>query len=328
MAIPWGRYFRSDATLPRWWIEHCRWHRIAVAWVLTLLAAACGRPLFQRLRLEHPIRWARLLVALLLSAIVVAAALVGTVAWAAVSSILRQPAISTPTVHARELTQFPGGSRFVWAAVRAEPVSFLERLRAVGHVLCNPTQQQSTPIYSHALILDPAGVAKAEQAWAEERAAESVPRVRVRLRVVAFSPSPAALWARGVPELRAPVCFSIVACLATLSAFVVLPIARRRAKVRAAQLLRCGAYLAIAGCPSLVALTLFTRRLAVPPWWPRDTLLSGTARDLMVVLPAAVLLGIWWHAASGRYLRMARPAAVAASVATLGTLLAWVVDLA
>ncbi len=89
--ITWSEYFRRDFTLPTRWIEHAPRRWLPLALLLTPWIACLGLPLFARLRMEHPIRWKRLIVgsfALVLLAAVILSALVTVTAFRAVTSAL------------------------------------------------------------------------------------------------------------------------------------------------------------------------------------------------------------------------------------------------
>jgi len=135
---------------------------------------------------------------------------------------------------------------------------------------------------------------------------------------------PSELWAAtwgGVPTLCE---FTLVACAGSAATFVVLPIVRRRAKVRWEHVRRatvCG----------LVIVVI----MVVTKWVWDGTAIAGEFQEpypwayrypsaptpwILLMLP--VLLFIWWWNASRFYLRLERPAAVAASVTVVGTLAA------
>lgn len=127
-------------------------------------------------------------------------------------------------------------------------------------------------------------------------------------------------------------------------AFIVLPIARRRAKVRIAHLLRLVGLgvIATAGFVSLATVLGFAFGLDIVVIAERLHAFVGTVlgfvglspeRDDMLgslvtlIVAAGVPVGlsaVWWTWAAGRYLRMEKPVLVGASVGTLGVMCGWI----
>jgi hypothetical protein len=110
--------------------------------------------------------------------------------------------------------------------------------------------------------------------------------------------------------------------VSSAAAFLALPIARRRAKVRWRHILRCAAI----GSLSLLAL------VPAACWGLSGPQTSGRSwrqilewicfvepRFALTAAAIGVWLGLLWWPLCGRYLRMEKPLAVAASVAALGT---------
>ncbi|MFK7959930.1 MAG: hypothetical protein AB8G96_05330 [Phycisphaerales bacterium] len=127
------------------------------------------------------------------------------------------------------------------------------------------------------------------------------------------------------PILVLPMYVSLVGAAGV---FVVLPIARRRAKVSWRQVARLSLLAAIGGCGlSLASLALWSSRFDsfadVGAWFnqtPRhhNALVGAIAT---FVLGPAVINSVWWWAVARWYLRMMRPLAVGTSVGVLAAVL-------
>lgn len=326
LAIGWGAYFRSDATLPRQWIEHCRLRAYPLAWIRTVLVACIGRPLFSRLRLEHRIRWLRLalaLVTLVVVAIVGLAISIGIDAWretgTAIATRGRQVVYASP----------PRSPSDGWtqASATLEPIRPMERLQATLRLAFLPFDRSRPRMEGYATVPTEASAQAAFLAWERGESPPAFVMARQRIVAVILPGSPFDRWRGVLLPWRPILSFAAIACAASTATFLVLPIARRRAKVRWAQIARCTAYLALGCLPLAMVLlrTLFGGRRSP---YGRYELLRGTEDDLVVLVPMIALLTLWWHAAAKRYLRMERPFAVAASVATIGTLAAAAIALA
>lgn len=130
-----------------------------------------------------------------------------------------------------------------------------------------------------------------------------------------------------LPALRqaAPLVTAVVTgWVGTLAAFALLPIARRRARVRWSHLLRAGIYGLVTLWPLPTALLVVAAGQMLTGAF-RSPLLERTFyADALVhwtrvaLLLQALTWFLWWHAVTRHYLRMERPAAVAASVTLVG----------
>jgi hypothetical protein len=291
-----------------------------------MFAACIGRPLFHRLRLEHGIRWSRLVLALVLLVVAAVAGLaisIGIEAWrdagTAITTRGRQVQYQVPRTGPLEL----------WPKMTAtiEPIRPIERIQATLRCTFFPLDRALPTIDGYVTKPVPASWNDAYFAWERGETPPAIVMARQRVPVAVLPRSPSVRWRDSLSPWRPMLSFAAIACAASTATFLVLPIARRRAKVRWAQIARCTAYLALGCLPLAVVLlrTLFGGRQSP---YGRYELLRGTEDDLVVLVPVIALLTLWWHAAANRYLRMERPLAVAASVATIGTLTAAAIALA
>jgi len=146
-------------------------------------------------------------------------------------------------------------------------------------------------------------------------------------RTVISAPQP--IWSivgdTGLDTLRP----AFVACAAATATFLVLPIVRRRARVRWIHVFRAGVY----GLSIVAVLILANWALDVPlvvrergGWGSTyaNQLARSNSTELRL-LPFVLLL--WWFCAARFYLRLERPAAVAISVAIIGSIAGFTVAL-
>ncbi|MBL9150439.1 MAG: hypothetical protein JNM94_17270 [Phycisphaerae bacterium] len=116
----------------------------------------------------------------------------------------------------------------------------------------------------------------------------------------------------------------LVTAVASTLAFAILPIARRRAKVRAAHLVRAVAVILASGLIMLSVLSFVVGwAMNARIYWGSVTHLVDSIWTLPYTGAVFVWLVVWWHAIASRYLRMRRPWAVALSVSSVGTLATW-----
>ncbi|MBM4114147.1 MAG: hypothetical protein FJ253_12385 [Phycisphaerae bacterium] len=140
-------------------------------------------------------------------------------------------------------------------------------------------------------------------------------------RAYGVNPSlaPFAAWRSGHIGIR----WTVVALACSAATFVVLPVVRRRARVRWVHVHRASIYgLALVPLIAIVGWTLDTIMLL--HWWGRANQwwsalhLDRTLPWELALIPA--MLFPWWWCVAQRYMRLERPVAVAASVTVIGSL--------
>lgn len=327
--ISWSEYFRRDFTLPTRWIEHAPRRWLPLALLLTPWIACLGLPLFARLRMEHPIRWKRLIVGSLALVLLAAAFLSILVTVTALRAVTTSLGNAPP----RALTVLPatnrvtGSQMLVEQALPVGPVSNREILRALRPIFTDPWADRAMKVESEVVLPDPSWISQAR--GAEERGVPLPPLRQSRQRVVVawVQASPYGCWSDAVSLVGVRLPIVLAAILCSVASFVFLPIARRRAKVRSAHLARSAFYLAIGTLPLLVVLLIVIEAFRPPRRWQVRGLLSGDWNDAMILVPIAAVLTWWWWVAAHRYLRMERPGAVALSVSTIAVLTACAVEL-
>lgn len=275
--------------------------------------------------MEHPIRWGRL--ALLLAVFCVGCAIwcVGTAlssAWSDLARMRRYAGSLALIVPSSNRSTGIDGYEATY-----EPATFGDAVEALLPVLTNPTSERPLTLMSYARVPTEEWTAAARAAVAEGVPTPPMQLTRQRYPVASTGWGPSAYW-RGIPSGGAPwLPLTLTAASVSIASFIVLPIARRRAKVRAAHLTRASVYLAAACLPLLCLVAILSSSFR-PSRPAVKSFLVGYDSDLITLLPMALVLGHWWYVAVKHYLRMERPWAVAASVTTLGILSGVVADLA
>ncbi|MBL9119341.1 MAG: hypothetical protein JNL80_05430 [Phycisphaerae bacterium] len=333
LSIDWAEYFRSQFDLPRGWFEHCSRLRLPLAAVMTTLASLVGWPLWTRLRMAHPIR-SRRLVALCVLAFVVLP-MVGLVGMC---------------VETARRMSYSGGAGYALAGQarigrNAPPVVFLVHTTAGDQVhagtLAKPSLWQwvsgfsvlvSDPLGTGAITIDgTATVSPSPKPYLNEAIIELNPggvltadgsgRIPTQWSIPAYvtgwtGRSPRDLWSGWLGGCRYGVLVGFIVLITSVATFIVLPIARRRAKVRWAHIGRAAVY-ALLG-PFLVTTVVATSMGAMPLTQVSRLHFLGVRPSVIAVTFLATLF--WWRLAVGQYLRMERPWAVSASIAAIATL--------
>ncbi len=328
--IAWSDYFRRDFTLPTRWLEHAPRAWFPVALLLTPWIACLALPLFARLRMEHPIRWKRLLVgslALGLLAAVVLSVLVTVTGFRAIARTLgNAPPQALAVVVAKDPSS--GSDMLVEQLMPVGPIPNRELLRTMKPIFTDPWAKRSLIVESEVLLPTPSWIHDARRAEARGEPFPPLRQSRQRVTVAWLQTSPRGCWSDAASAVGVRLPLVIVAILCSVAAFVALPIARRRAKVRGAHLVRSAFYLAIGTLPLLVVLLLVIDACRPQRRWQPGGLLTGDWSDAVIVVPLGAVLTWWWWVAAHRYLRMERPWAVALSVSTIAVLTACAVELA
>ncbi len=322
-GFAWRDLFGGIATAPRTLLEHAPWRRLWRALPTTLLFSMLARPQWRRLRMEHPIRWMRLLIGAPLLIVLLALAQLSMTLADAVGIALQM----SPRIQVMALYPSPDGTELVPRRVQHEPIGLPAILRSVLPVIVQPTSERSLLLPVTAVMPPPDWLAKARAAASTmEPLPPLVERPVETARSMGVSPSE--LWSRRGTVIPAPARLAGLAALVSVLSFVFLPIARRRAKVRFVHLLRASAYLMLGGIPVVALLFAINTAFTVPWTTAAGQVFRAEGNDLPVLLVSILYLAWWWRSAAGDYLRMARPWAVGVSVATLAVLVAMIVDLA
>jgi hypothetical protein len=327
LRIEWAEYFRSEFDLPRWWIEHASGWRLLVTIPMTMLASVVGWPLWFRLRMAHPIRVRRLsmAIAFLVLVVVPVSALVELCARAASNmGPFRWTGAGPPdfVVHTTAGPFFYRGT--------VEQPGILDWLQTFSRIVVAPTSSVPLEVVGRVHLEEPSGSTGLRRSFIEVNNAQqpanatgpnSVPKTwRMPLltgRGFGLG-SPAELWAHWLRSKRYGLLFAGLALATSLATFALLPIARRRAKVRWDQIARAGVYATLGPCAAIAAVALAKGSVRLHP--PMQNSILGSYPS--VVAGTFAILFLWWGIAAGRYLRMERPWAVAASIASISTLVA------
>ncbi len=316
LPIDWSYYMLVERTLPRWMWEHARWRRLPLALPLTIVMTLAPRTLWRVVRMEHPVRSVRLtLLAIVAVALVFAslAWIVGTVAWSR-----QAQALGVPLTRLVNLSFTAANGSPVLFTETADSPTFAQLLSGPLRIAMTPWSNQWVAVGATRTTLDPA--------WMQ--AAASDPNLPPGPPKIVHAPiqslqggsltiaSPKQVW-RDVLRLHSSrtVVHALLAAFLSVLAFLVLPIARRRAKVRWLHVVRCSVYLAIAA--TAIAVPLRMSLAAVGRFaWEFEYIWTDWCSFAIV----GCLLTLWWRFAAGDYLKMQRPWAVAASVGAIGAL--------
>lgn len=328
LPIDWGDYVRTQFDLPRWWVEHATRRRLPVALVLTWCASLVGWPLWSRLRMGHPQRPRRLVVAIV--ALIAVTALVPVVEQVRAGAEALQWGLRFGVgVRPGTFVVWTQSGSVAYGGIVEEP-SLLDWLKALAPA-ANPFYNGPLTLNCSVVLdidggqlpMDGRSFAQLNEPTDANRPPNLPSAIPRRWTVPlatasAWSVDPGRAWYGWWVRARYAIAFSVLACAASLGTFAVLPIARRRAKVRWAHVWRAGAYFAFG--PGTLLLAAGTAIGATPLHSPSRFQVAGNAPSLLVI--AAALLAVWWRLAAGTYLRMERPWAVSLSIAALSTLIA------
>ncbi|MBX3356716.1 MAG: hypothetical protein KF724_13560 [Phycisphaeraceae bacterium] len=117
----------------------------------------------------------------------------------------------------------------------------------------------------------------------------------------------------------------LMALAVSVATFIVLPVVRRRAKVRWSHILRAGIY--ALGVVIAVTIALFVAQISADPTPDAWCILAGRWEygqwhdsQIWVIRAFPLVLFIWWLAVARHFMKLERPRAVAASVTVVGVL--------
>jgi hypothetical protein len=322
-AFRWGDLFGGIANAPKALLEYSKKRHLWKALPLTLVAAIASRPLWRRLRMEHPIRWLRLLWGGPLIILLVLLAQTSL----AVTEAMRAAMRAAPLVRVYGLYPTADGTQLDARQVQHDPVGLAAIVECTLAVITRPTDERSLVLPVYATMPTPQWMNAARQAVASM---EPMPPLVERRMPIPYTVgvSPADCWRTRGSALPPPVRLAGLAVLLSVVSFVFLPIARRRAKVRVAHLLRATAYLLLGGIP-ILALFFACNMALTQPWsTPVGRIFRAEWNDLPILAASIAYLAWWWRSAAGDYLRMERPWAVGLSVATLALLAVMIIDIA
>ncbi len=354
------RFLCEHASRQRWPIA---WLWSVVSSICSIPTGAHGGPLWRRIRLEHAVRPWRLVLAVALLGValwlsVVAALLSdlqGNRRWQTLVQWPsgRDPRItnpSPPTIwigiqEARGLGYGPGvdqetAPKWLIAEATFRPPTDLDRWLALLPMVVAPWSDRRlavrVPAELTGRVKEPTGARYAIDAeWDLESTGGAGPRIladgtieQLSFPLAVMRPlgpqSPRARWSLWWQESWYPIFFCLLHAIGSVLAFTLLPIARRRAKVRWAHALRVGAY-GVLG-PLLVIAFAATAMGYLPLRASAKPAVLGSLvghHGAFLILVAAVTF-LWTWGAVSRYLRMERGWAVAASITAIATLVAMV----
>ena len=332
LAIDWAEYFRSQFDLPRGWFEHSSRLRLPLAAVMTMFVSLVGWPLWSRLRMAHPIRTRRLVALCILTFVVLP--LAGVVSL---------------SIQTAQHMYYSGGAGYAFAgksALGPNAPSFVFLVHTSNGdqvhagTLAKPSPWQwmagfsvliSDPLNTGAITINgTATVSATPQPYLRESIIELNPGAVIAVDgsgqiptewsvpsyTTSWNGSPRELWSSFLGGCRYGIVVGLIVLSTSVATFIVLPIARRRAKVRWAHIGRAAVY-ALLG-PFLVTTVVATSMGAMPLTQASSLHLLGVRPTVIAVIFIATLL--WWRLAVGQYLRMERPWAVSASIAAIATL--------
>ena len=280
LLFSWKRLLSGELFAPRWLVEHApSLLRAVVSIPATILAAMIPWWLWRKLRMEHPIRpmrWILLLVGFAFAGFVlIRGTAVVRLGWA------------MQEAEATLWSASVGGATFVTGRI---DIANGEMAKALARAFFSPSTPTTLTVdYVPLRALDSSGA--------------TVPLPPKATRPHTFPPLSG--WIEeGFARAMSSSWIAGGAATVSVGAFVALPIARRRAKVRWRHIARAWVYLLVGS--SIAAMTVGLVGIGAVP-------------TLAVV---AVALLVLWHAAVSMYLRMERPLAVALSVTLIGLLVA------
>jgi hypothetical protein len=354
------RFLCEHAPRLRWPVA---WLWSVVSSILSIPTGAHGGPLWRRIRLEHAVRPWRLVVAVAVLGLMlwigivtaVLSELNGNRAWRTLVQWQsgRNPRITSPSPptiwiviqEARGLGYGPGvdqetAPKWLIAEATFRPPTDLDRWLALLPLVVAPWSDRGlavrVPAELTGKMFEP-GVAqfRAHAQWDLESTGGAGPRIladgtieQLSFPLAVMRPysyqSPRERWSVWWQESWYPIFFCLLHAIGSVLAFTLLPIARRRAKVRWAHALRVGAY-GVLG-PLVVIAFAATVMGYLPLRSPASEAVFGSLlgnRSEFLLLVAAVSF-LWTWGAVSRYLRMERGWAVAASITAIATLMAMV----
>jgi hypothetical protein len=368
LSIAWRAYFEALHDEPRWLVEHAPMRRWPLAWLwsvvasmLAILTGPAGAPLWRQMRLEHGVRPLRLVASLAVLLVVlwfaVARSIVaqhGSGWWVNLGpsfvGAAHPTGLVTDSIYIEggrglgygpdidPLTVPPG----VYAEFTFRPPTAFDEWTAWLPMVFLPWSGRPLGVRVPAeltgrVIQSPATWRRdiwplAETGGRGPRLLSETQIERMNFPLVVAQQSsnytPRDTWRIWWQEHGYGVVFASLYGVGAALAFCLLPIARRRAKVRWAHAGRVGAYgilgpLLVVGLAGTLIGHVPNRATSAPPPFgiPLGSVIGHHGLFLLVVVVSTFL---WSWGAATRYLRMERGWAVAASVTAIATLVAMV----